>query len=172
MFWSFKPLLAPRGKRPFSGCYWITSFERPQITRLGDNYTLSFSLLNTCTVLTRCKNRHTYISHLRRRISIDIYLIIFIYLFRLIYFMLCTKWKCTLVGSHWYYGVFIYMISTSYFLGKDAHQVNGFVQDFLILLFNPLNPNIKIQILICHPYAFSIEVVGRIYMEKFDANHS
>ena len=27
-------------------------------------------------------------------------------------------------------GVFIYMISTSYFLGKDAHQVNGFVQDF------------------------------------------
>ena len=28
--------------------------------------------------------------------------------------------------------------------------------------FNPLNPNIKIQILICYPYTFSIEVVGRI----------
>ena len=29
-------------------------------------------------------------------------------------------------------------------------------------LFNPLNPNIKIQILICYPYTFSIEEVGRI----------
>ena len=27
---------------------------------------------------------------------------------------------------------------------------------------NPLNHNIKIQILFCYPYAFSIEVVGRI----------
>ena len=27
---------------------------------------------------------------------------------------------------------------------------------------NPLNPNIKIQILICYPYTFLIEVVGRI----------
>ena len=27
---------------------------------------------------------------------------------------------------------------------------------------NPLNPTIKIQIFICYPYAFSIEVVGRI----------
>ena len=27
---------------------------------------------------------------------------------------------------------------------------------------NLLNPNIKIQILICYPYTFSIEVVGRI----------
>ena len=27
---------------------------------------------------------------------------------------------------------------------------------------NPLNPNIKIQILICCPYTFSIEEVGRI----------
>ena len=26
--------------------------------------------------------------------------------------------------------VFIYMISTSYFLGNVAYQVNGFVQDF------------------------------------------
>ena len=26
--------------------------------------------------------------------------------------------------------------------------------------FNPLNPNIKIQILICYPYTFSIEVVS------------
>ena len=29
-------------------------------------------------------------------------------------------------------------------------------------LFNPFNPNIKIQILICYPYKFSVEVVGRI----------
>ena len=29
MFWSFKALLAPRGKGPFCGCYWITSFEWP-----------------------------------------------------------------------------------------------------------------------------------------------
>ena len=64
--------------------------EWPRITRLGDNYTLSLYLLNTCTVWTRCKNRHTYISHLRRRINIVIYLIIFIYLFRLTYFMLCN----------------------------------------------------------------------------------
>ena len=34
MFWCFKPLLTPRGKGPLSGCYWITSFEWPQITRL------------------------------------------------------------------------------------------------------------------------------------------
>ena len=68
------------------------------------------------------------------------------------------------------------------------------------MLLNPLNPNIKIQILICYPYTFSIEVVGRIllkyqldsscvimslilmttlfykavvnYKEKFDADHS
>ena len=33
---------------------------------------------------------------------------------------------------------------------------------FIFLTVNPLNPNIKIQILICYPYAFSIEVVGRI----------
>ena len=30
------------------------------------------------------------------------------------------------------------------------------------LNLNHLNPNIKIQILICYPYTFSIEVVGRI----------
>ena len=28
--------------------------------------------------------------------------------------------------------------------------------------FNSLKPTIKIQILICYPYTFSIEVVGRI----------
>ena len=27
---------------------------------------------------------------------------------------------------------------------------------------NPLNPNIKIQILICYPHTFLIEVVGRV----------
>ena len=68
------------------------------------------------------------------------------------------------------------------------------------MLLNPLNPKIKIQILICCPYTFSIEVVGRIllkyqldsscvimslilmttlfyktvinYKEKFDVDHS
>ena len=68
------------------------------------------------------------------------------------------------------------------------------------MLLNPLNPNIKIQILICYSYMFSIEVVGRIllkyqldsscvimslilmttlfykavinYKEKFDVDHS
>ena len=28
-------------------------------------------------------------------------------------------------------------------------------------IFNPLNLNIKIQILICYPYTFSIEIVGQ-----------
>ena len=28
--------------------------------------------------------------------------------------------------------------------------------------FNPLNPNVKIQILICYSYTFPIEEVGRI----------
>ena len=40
-----------------------------------------------------------------------------------------------------------------------------FSKGFLLLCkssINPLNPNIKIQILICYPYTFSIEVVGRI----------
>ena len=34
--------------------------------------------------------------------------------------------------------------------------------DLLSLFSNPLNPSIKIQILISYPYTFSIEVVGRI----------
>ena len=33
---------------------------------------------------------------------------------------------------------------------------------FRVKYSNPLNPNIKIQILICYPFTFSIEVVGRI----------
>ena len=38
--------------------------------------------------------------------------------------------------------------------------LNGFILLLLTARFiNPLNPNIKIQILICYPYAFSIEVV-------------
>ena len=36
------------------------------------------------------------------------------------------------------------------------------IQTGLISLFNPLNPNIKIQILICYAYTFSVEEVGRI----------
>ena len=34
---------------------------------------------------------------------------------------------------------------------------------FKVKYRNSLNPNIKIQILICYPYTFSIEVVGRIF---------
>ena len=33
---------------------------------------------------------------------------------------------------------------------------------FTSRFINPLNPNTKIQILICYPCTFSIEVVGRI----------
>ena len=36
------------------------------------------------------------------------------------------------------------------------------LDDLYLVCFNPLNPNIKIQILVCYPYTFSIEVVGRI----------
>ena len=38
---------------------------------------------------------------------------------------------------------------------QDIMQAGQFINQ-------PLNPNIKIQILICYPYTFSIEVVGRI----------
>ena len=44
---------------------------------------------------------------------------------------------CVLVRSHWYYEVFIYMISASYFLGKVApqggcsgFQVTGMIEGF------------------------------------------
>ena len=45
-----------------------------------------------------------------------------------------------------------------YVLIRHGEQAWVFMQP----RFNPLNPNIKIQILICYPYTFSIEVVGRI----------
>ena len=32
----------------------------------------------------------------------------------------------------------------------------------LLLCFNPLKPNVKIQILICYPYSFPTEVMWRI----------
>ena len=69
---------------------------------------------------------HVYINSVR-------FIYLFIYLGLLI---LCFVIKvanenvlklCILVRSHWYYEVFIYMISASYFLGKVAYQVNGFV---------------------------------------------
>ena len=34
---------------------------------------------------------------------------------------------------------------------------------FKVKYSNPLNPNIKIHILICYPYTFSIDVVGTIF---------
>ena len=34
---------------------------------------------------------------------------------------------------------------------------------FKVKYSNPLNPNIKIHILICYPYTFSTEVVGTIF---------
>ena len=43
-----------------------------------------------------------------------------------------------------------------------ANRSLSFAVKWPNLDLNPLNPNIKIQILICCPYMFSIEVVGRI----------
>ena len=56
------------GKRTFqwmllNNILWMAPDH--QAVYLGDNYTLSLSI--------QCKNRHTYISHLRRRINIVIY---------------------------------------------------------------------------------------------------
>ena len=93
MFWSFKPLLSPRGKGPFSGCYWITSFEWPPITRLGDNIHNHFPywIHVQCRLGAKIaaylhftfeeKDQYCYLFN-------NIYL--FIYLFRLIYFILCN----------------------------------------------------------------------------------
>ena len=46
--------------------------------------------------------------------------------------------------------------------GKSRGHVAWVQAIFAIMPFNPLNRNIKIQILICYPYMFSKEVVGRI----------
>ena len=46
--------------------------------------------------------------------------------------------------------------------GKSREHVAWVQAIFAIMPFNPLNRNIKIQILICYPYMFSKEVVGRI----------
>ena len=37
---------------------------------------------------------------------------------------------------------------------------------FVSLLFNPLNPRIKIEILNCCPYSFPTEVVGRSWYDS------
>ena len=42
---------------------------------------------------------------------------------------------------------------------RDLKQIIPF--PFLVL-FNPSNANIKMKILICYPYTFSLKVVGRI----------
>ena len=36
----------------------------------------------------------------------------------------------------------------------------------LLEQFKPFKPNIKIQILICYPQTFPVEVVGRIFLFK------
>ena len=36
----------------------------------------------------------------------------------------------------------------------------------MAFLINPLNPNIKIQILICYPYRFPMKVVKRLSINK------
>ena len=49
---------------------------------------------------------------------------------------------------------------------KMLSIIHPFINLLLLCLnssiFNPLNPDIKIQILICYPYTFSIEIVERI----------
>ena len=92
-FWSFKPPLSPRSKEFFSGCYWIKSFEWPPITRLGDNIHNHFPYwihvqcrlgVKTAAYLYftfEKKDQYCYLFN-------NIYL--FIYLFRLIYFILCN----------------------------------------------------------------------------------
>ena len=49
---------------------------------------------------------------------------------------------------------------TGAFIRKDIHLT--WSKRIACFFFNPLNTNIKIQILICYPYTFSKEVVGRI----------
>ena len=56
---------------PYSS-YWITSFEWPQITRLCIYVTIIHYHF-PYWIHVQCKNPHTYISHLRRRINIVIY---------------------------------------------------------------------------------------------------
>ena len=48
---------------------------------------------------------------------------------------------------------------TGAFIRKDIHLTWS---KRIACFFNPLNPDIKIQILICYPYTFSKEAVGRI----------
>ena len=58
----------------------------------------------------------------------------------------------------------MFLSSINHNYGKQNKWIK-FSKGFLLLYkssINPLNPNIKIQILICYPYTFSIEVVGRI----------
>ena len=52
------------------------------------------------------------------------------------------------------------IINHLYFMLRDPMgQLNG--NEINLLVFNPLNPKIKIEILICCPYSFHIEAVGR-----------
>ena len=46
-----------------------------------------------------------------------------------------------------------------------AYRWRGLFSEFygMRIRLNPLNPNIKIEILISYPYTFSIEVVRRIF---------
>ena len=73
--WCFKPLLTPQRKGPFSGCLILNNIlwmaPNHQAVYLGDNYTFSLSLLNTCTVQ---KSPYLYL-RLRRRINVVVIVI-------------------------------------------------------------------------------------------------
>ena len=44
----------------------------------------------------------------------------------------------------------------------QIHVIFSFLKDKVTLThLNPLNPKIKVEILICYPYTFLIDVVGR-----------
>ena len=79
-------------------CFLLKSFHFRTLYRNDRFFPHTNPYISNVTEQCRCSPMlifrawatYAYISHLRRRINIVIYLIIFIYLFRLIYFMLCN----------------------------------------------------------------------------------
>ena len=135
MFWSFKPLLSPRSKGPFSGCYWITSFEWPPITRLGGNihYHFPYWIHLQCRLGVKIA---ILIFHIwgEGSILLDLFnnIYLFTYLFRVIYFILCNIiWLRLQMKMHFGWKPLILWSLHLYDI-----SINGFVQDFLILFFN------------------------------------
>ena len=58
-----------------------------------------------------------------------------------------------------YEAYFIFKMTGRAMIALSKHFISKNVSTVLIL--NPLNPKIKIKILLCCPYLFTIEVVGR-----------